>query len=286
MALTLLVLLLVLVLVAGAWLRARQRKRWRYAEERQVALAQIRLLRQLIEQVQRHRGLSYGVQSGERSLEARLWSVNQQVRQLFERCRVYQPRLHWLPSWHLALQLWERVNQPDTAESPEHLLSLQTDLVQALLDTVSALAERFDLVCLGRLAPQAEGQWLELLHNIELLGQSRAIGTGIAANRQNLTVWRERLGQLSQQINEQCYAALARLVSDPELRPVLSQPVRAAEESLDSLLETICELLKEQSTAVRSVDYFQTATQAISAQLLLVDLLLQRLERRQASAPV
>ena len=99
-------------------------------------------------------------------------------------------------------------------------------------------------------------------------------------------MWRERLGQLSQQINEQCYAALARLVSDPELRPVLSQPVRAAEESLDSLLETICELLKEQSTAVRSVDYFQTATQAISAQLLLVDLLLQRLERRQACAPV
>ena len=284
MALTLLVLLL--VLVAGAWLRARQRKRWRYAEERQVALAQIRLLRQLIEQVQRHRGLSYGVQSGERSLEARLWSVNQQVRQLFERCRVYQSTLHRLPSWRLALQLWERVNQPDTAESPEHLLSLQTDLVQALLDTLSALAQRFDLVCLGRLAPQAEGQWLELLHNIELLGQSRAIGTGIAANRQNLTVWRERLGQLSQQINEQCYAALARLVSDPELRPVLSQPVRAAEESLDSLLETIVELLKEQSTAVHSVDYFQTATQAISAQLLLVDLLLQRLERRQASAPV
>ena len=286
MALTLLVLLLVLVLVAGAWLRARQRKRWRYAEERQGALAQIRLLRQLIEQVQRHRGLSYGVQSGERSLEARLWSVNQQVRQLFERCRVYQSTLHRLPSWHLALQLWERVNQPDTAESPEHLLSRQTDLVQALLDTLNALAQRFDLVCLGRLAPQAEGQWLELLHNIELLGQSRAIGTGIAANRQNLTVWRERLGQLSQQINEQCYAALARLGSDPELRPVLSQPVRAAEESLDSLLETICELLKEQSTAVHSIDYFQTATQAISAQLLLVDLLLQRLERRQASAPV
>lgn len=284
MALTLLVLLL--VLVAGAWLRARQRKRWRYAEERQVALAQIRLLRQLIEQVQRHRGLSYGVQSGERSLEARLWSVNQQVRQLFERCRVYQPTLHRLPSWHLALQLWERVNQPDTAESPEHLLSRQTDLVQALLDTLSALAQRFDLVCLGRLAPQAEGQWLELLHNIELLGQSRAIGTGIAANRQNLAVWRERLGQLSLQISEQCYAALARLASDPELRPVLSQTVRAAEESLDSLLETIGELLKEQSTAVHSVDYFQTATQAISAQLLLVDLLLQRLERRQASAPV
>ena len=128
------------------------------------------------------------------------------------------------------------------------------------------------------------GQWLELLRNIELLGQSRAIGTGIAANRQNLAVWRERLGQLSTQINEQCYAALARLVSDPELRPVLSQPVRAAEESLDRLLETIGELLKEQSTAVHSVDYFQTATQAISAQLLLVDLLLQRLERRQAGA--
>ena len=284
MALTLIVLLL--VLLAVAWLHARQRRRCRDVQSRQLALVQIRLLRQLVEQVQRHRGLSYGVHSGERSLEARLWSVNQQVRQLFERSRVHQATLHWVPSWHHAVQLWERVNQAEATYTPEQLLSLQTELVQALLDTVSALAERFDLVCLGRLAPQAEGQWLELLHNIELLGQSRAIGTGIAANRQNLAVWRERLGQLSTQINEQCYAALARLVSDPALRPVLSQPVRAAEEALDLLLETINLLLRDQAVKVHSVDYFQIATQAISAQLLLVDLLVQRLERRQAGAPV
>ncbi|UJJ31713.1 hypothetical protein [Halopseudomonas maritima] len=274
---TLLTLLILLIVVT--WLYSRRRRRREQQQARRIALQQIRLLRQLIEQVQRRRGLSYGVQSGERALEARLWSVDQQVRQLFECCRPHQPTLHWLAGWHQALQLWERVEQADDAVAPEHLLGLQTELVQALLDTIAALAERFDLVCLGRLAPQAEGQWLELLQNIELLGQARAIGTGIAANRQNLPVWRARLAQLSSRVNEQCYAALARLVSDPALRPLLDQPVRAAEEALDVLLQHIRELLEQQPAALRSADYFQIATQAISAQLLLVDLLLERLEQ-------
>lgn len=247
-------------------------------EQRQQAIVQIRLLRQLLEQAQRHRGLSFGAMSGEHALEPRRWSVHQQLVALLKLIASHEATLYWYDSWHQARDLWQQIESGFEHESAEHLLILHNQMITSLLQTIEALANRFDLICLGRLAPQAEGLWLELLQNIELLGQSRALGTGIAANRQNLPVWREQLQVLSTQINEQSYAALARLISDPDLRALVSQPVRDAEDALDVLLESIRALLERQSAAgVHSVEFFQIATRAISAQLLLVDILLARL---------
>lgn len=275
-------LVLGIVLVAFAvWLIAHRQKQRRDLAALRLALTQIRLLRQLIEQVQRHRGLYYGVLSGEGALEGRRWSVHQQINQVLTSCRQHQPSLHWYDSWHDALAYWERIENDEFVASADQMLFAHNDMIRLLLDTVQALASRNDLVCLGRLAPQAEGLWLELLNNTEMVGQSRAIGTGIVANRQNLPAWRAYLASLSAQINEQCYAALARLVSDPELRDIVSQPVRVAEEALDTLLERIRELLERPDKSdMKSADYFQIATQALSAQLVLVDMLLDRLERR------
>ncbi|SDR75330.1 hypothetical protein SAMN05216271_0283 [Halopseudomonas sabulinigri] len=255
--------------------RVRQRARH---EQRLQAIVQIGLLRQLLEQVQRHRGLSFGAMSGEHTLEARRWSVHQQLLQLLKVIAEHEATLYWYDSWHQTRDLWQQIEAGFEHESAEHLLTLHNSMTASLLDTIEALAHRFDLVCLGRLAPQAEGLWLELLQNIELIGQSRAVGTGIAANRQNLPVWRELLQSLSDQINDQAYAVLARLISDPDLRVLVSQPVRDAEDALDVLLENIRALLERQrEPRVHSVEFFQLATRAISAQLLLVDLLLERL---------
>ena len=274
----------IVVLVLAVWFGMRRLQQRRRCAALHLAVSQIRLLRQLIEQVQRHRGLLYGVLSGEGSLEARRWSVNQQVNQLLETCRLHQPTLHRYGTWHAVLACWAQLEEGDDQADPEQMLLAHNEMIRNLLATVAALADRYDLFCLGRLAPQSEGLWLELLRNTELVGQSRAIGTGIVANRQNLQVWRAQLAALSSQIREMCYAALARLASDPELRGLVSQPVRAAEDSLDVLLERIRELLEQQpDPGFSSIDYFQTATQALSAQLLLVDILLARLETRALS---
>ncbi|MEL0169085.1 MAG: hypothetical protein VW877_13260 [Pseudomonadaceae bacterium] len=273
------------LLALAVWVIARQRARRGNLAALRRALAQIRLLRQLIEQVQRHRGLFYGVLSGEGALEGRRWSVNQQINQVLEGCRQHMASLHWYDSWHEALAYWNRIEQGEFHGSAEQMLQAHNEMIRLLLVTIQSLADRNDLVCLGRLAPQAEGLWLELLNNTETVGQSRAIGTGIVANRQNLPIWRAHLASLNAQINEQCYAALARLVSDPELRASVSQPVRVAEEALDALLERIRELLERpDNVSMQSVEYFQIATQALSAQLVLVDLLLDRLEQRSVNS--
>ncbi|MGY8811375.1 MAG: hypothetical protein ACKVK5_10115 [Pseudomonadales bacterium] len=268
----------IIVLSAIGLFRLRRVRKRAAREQRQQAITQIQLLRQLLEQVQRHRGLSFGAMSGEHSLEPRRWSVHQQLLQLLKTIGQYEASLYWYDSWHQARDIWQKIESGFEHESAEHLLTLHNDMIACLLQTIEALANRFDLVCLGRLAPQAEGLWFELLQSIELLGQSRAVGTGIAANRQNLPIWRNQLQVLNKQINEQSYAALARLISDPDLRILVSQPVRDAEDALDLLLERIRTLLDRQpSPAVHSVEFFQVATRAISAQLLLVDMLLERL---------
>ncbi|MBP75526.1 MAG: hypothetical protein CMK85_03740 [Pseudomonadales bacterium] len=278
------VLVAIVVLVLVGWGVSVHYRRRRERKALLSVLAQIRVLRQLVEQVQRHRGLSYGVMSGERSLEARRWSVHQQVNQLFETCQLYQPSLHWHGSWHDALACWTQLKEGREEQDPESMLLIHNEMIRNLLATVQGLAERHDLVCLGRLAPQADGLWLELLRNTEIVGQSRAIGTGIAANRQNQAGARAKLAALAAQLREQCYAVLARLASDPELRSLVDHPVRAAEDALDVLLERISALLDSPEPGIDSAGYFQTATQALSAQLLLVDMLLARLERRALSS--
>jgi hypothetical protein len=59
----------------------------------------------------------------------------------------------------------------------------------------------------------------------------------------------------------------------------MDKPVRAAEDSLDNLLQAVDRLLENRhAPGMPSNDYFSIATQAISAELAIVDLLLGRLQ--------
>lgn len=247
-------------------------------DNRYKALGQIRLLRLLLEQVQRHRGLCFGVMSGETTLDSQRWSVHLQVNHQFESLAQHEGSLFWYASWHPVRALWQQITPQIEIGSAESVLQLHHRLADRLLETIQALGERHDLICLGTLAPQPQGMWLELLKNTEVIGRARAIGTGIAARRQNTALQRQELQRLRDQIMAQCYQPPARLCTEPLLRHLLAQPVRHAEDCLDTLTGAMEHLLTtDGDTRMASNTYFHIATQAISAQLTLVDLLLERL---------
>ncbi|MFT6466073.1 nitrate- and nitrite sensing domain-containing protein [Halopseudomonas sp.] len=271
------------VAVVLAVLLERIGSRRRTLQKRHVrlkALEQIRLLRLLLEQVQRHRGLCFGVMSGEHSLENQRWQVEAQVARTLEAVAVHQGSLFWYTAWHPVLPVWQQIaEQRAQNASAEAVLLLHHRMAEQLISTIEALAVRHDLVCLGALAPQPQGMWLELLKNTELLGRARAVGTGIAARRQNSALQHQELQRLREQINTQCYQPLARLCTEPLLRLSVDKPVRAAEDSLDSLLQAVDQLLESvDRPGLASNRYFSIATQAISATLAIVDLLLERLQ--------
>lgn len=276
--------LTVLVLVGGlgamAW-RTRTRRATDATAARWRALELIRHLRQLLELLQKHRGLCFGYMSGEEGLQARLWTTYQQIEDLLAQSDHYEASLYWFPSWHGVRDGWSRIRTHEGLHSDEAEVVLieHNQLIGHLLDTIRDLAHQYDLVRLGGLAAQPRGFWLELLEHAELLGQARALGTGIAARRQNTPTQREELRALRQRIADRAYLTLAALHADPILRTALGKRIPEAEDSLDGLLGLIDQLLNEAAAVpIRSLAYFQAATQTITAHFGLADLLLDRLQ--------
>lgn len=270
----------ILVLVGLLFVRVQQKRSARTArlQARLRTLEQLQLLRDLLEQVQRHRGLCFGVMSGAHALETDRWTVHSEVCRLLDRTAAHQTNLAWLDAWRAIYPAWEQIERKCDSETAVQVVQLHHDLVASILATIEALGTRHDLICLGGLAPQPEGLWLELLRNAELLSRSRAVGTGIAARRQNNVAQRQELERLGEQIRGQLYLAPAQLSVEPVLREVLARPVREAEDSTDALLQTIDTLLRNPGhPSLMAMAFFKVATQAISAQYMLADLLLERL---------
>jgi hypothetical protein len=270
-----------IVILIGLLFARRRHKRdlcRKSLEARLRALTQLRLLRLLLEQVQRHRGLCFGVLCGDQTLEGERWLVHAEVSRLIGDAKKLRANLLGHEAWQRVFPLWQRIDQERQDGEAIGLLNLHNELAELILGTIEALADRHDLVCLGWLAPQPEGLWLALLQNAEVLGQARAAGTGIAARRQDDAVQQQVLKRLADLIRQQFYLAPAQLSVDPALRVSLARPVREAEDSIDALLQSIDLLLKDPlHPALGSMAFFKRATQAISAHYMLADLLLERL---------
>ncbi|QIB51938.1 nitrate- and nitrite sensing domain-containing protein [Pseudomonas sp. OIL-1] len=273
-ALALLILLAVSLLV-----RSRRKRLHERGQACVHELERIACLRQLLELVQQHRGLSFGEMSGEGSWQARRWAVHQEIFAQLERCRAHERSLQCYPGWRQALAQWVQIESAQEHEiSAEAGLRLHNRMLALLLEVIRGIAGRHDLECLGGLATQPVGCWLQLLEHTELLGQARAIGTGTIVRRGSDSALRTELEALRIRIAGQAYLPLAQLHADPQLRQVMATQVQEAEDCLDRLLELVDRMLAaEEDKTLRAATYFQTATHAITAHLVLVDQLLQRL---------
>lgn len=272
--------LLVLIAVSLWFARMRRKRLHARCEACIHEIERITCLRHLLELVQQHRGLSFGEMGGEGSLPTRRWAVHQEILAQLARCRVHEGSLQWYPGWHRALAQWAQIDSEEDDVSAEAVLRSHNRMLALLLETIRSIADRHDLECLGSLATQPVGCWLKLLEHTELLGQARAIGTGILVRPGRSDALRSELERLRSQIADQAYLPLAQLHADPQLRRFMASEVQEAEDCLDRLVELIDQLLAvEADTTLRSSTYFQTATYAITAHLVLVDQLLERLKK-------
>lgn len=280
-------LIAIVVLFVLLFARRRQKRRAETAQlqARSRALEQLQLLRDLLEQVQRHRGLCFGVMSGAHTLESERWTVHGEVDRLLDCALMHQANLAWYEAWQGVYPLWRRIGHEHQGDAAITVLHLHHALAELILATIEALGNRHDLICLGALAPQPEGLWLDLLKNAELLGKARAVGAGIAARRHNSAAQCQALERLSELIREQTYLAPAQLSVEPVLRESLARPVRESEDRIDALLQAIDTLLRDPAhQALGAMGFFKIATQAIGAQYMLADLLIERLRVSTESA--
>ncbi|GGB85031.1 hypothetical protein GCM10011352_08560 [Marinobacterium zhoushanense] len=236
-------------------------------------LDQLKLLRLLLADLQRHRGLSTGLLSGDQSLRADVASVRARVDQSI--AQVQSLRTNYPQEWKNLVTQWNALRNETGRDSESNMLDhhrLIRDTI-FLIEDISAEVDLADgrqelgyLICI----------WHEVVQTTEWSGQARALGTGIAAAQKSSAAQRVRLRFLHQKIEQLSKTAFTTLQQSFSSRERVAQCQTAVEGFLHCINR---ELLSNDKPKIEAKHYFDQATNAINELLALVDTALSDLQQ-------
>ncbi len=138
----------------------------------------LQAMRMLITHIQRHRGISAGVLSGDLSLKPRLEEVQIQVSRDFEQIGGVGDWIKSHHGWQSITQHWARLAGNVHRLQVERNIDQHNRLIKNILVLVDEIAVKHYL---GSHSGLRSGIWRDLLTLAEYLGQIRAVGTVITA---------------------------------------------------------------------------------------------------------
>lgn len=271
LALLLIITATVLLLLLRWHLQRRSLKRQR------AGVSLLALLRNLIAELQRHRGLSTGLLRGDKSLNSDLQQARYRIDAHLQQADKFSAFIHGNERWLGITDHWSRLGGKSQHVTPENNLLQHNRMIGNLIFLAEDVA---DSLHLSDMNPQLSYQpyiWREVIQAAEWAGQARALGTGIAAAGQSSAQERIRMRFLRDKIQSLSDAAFAMLrhKSADKSRFNLLEP----EAAVCSLLQCIEEeLLCNEITAIAPKSYFAQATLTIDALFVLVDVALEHLE--------
>jgi hypothetical protein len=243
-------------------------------------LVNIAHLKRLISLVQTHRGLSSAWLNGDESKRTALQAIKQQVHVEIE-ALTSQPSIQATSRWVGFLDHWGRLNKKDNQRNPDNSFKQHTQLVANLLYLLEDEAEHSHLnaICLPKL-PNIGFVWRELVVTTETIGQSRAIGTGVATSRICSSVHKIRLSFLQQNIQKTMNETLSKLSSLQAFTDKHTELLKIASAKMEVLSKTIeDELIGTATIKINQDDYFALATDIIKALDDIFDNQMQQIEQ-------
>ena len=229
-------------------------------------LINISHIKRLISLIQSHRGLSSALLNGDDSKQAPLQALEQQV-EVEVRSLKDQVAIQETSRWSGFIDHWSRLNKQDSQRDSENSFKQHTQLISNLLYLLEDEAERSHLnaTCLTKL--QSIGfVWRELVVTTETIGQSRAIGTGVATSKICSSVHKIRLSFLQQHIQITMNETLAKLSSLEAFSKKHSELLSIAKSKMEFFSNTIeNELIKANPITINQDEYFALATDSIKA---------------------
>lgn len=265
----------VLSLVAfGLHVRQQQQRRLQITH----TLHQLRLLRQLIAALQRHRGLSNGVLNGDNSLRSDLAHTRQAVDQLMKQSHVLDTRQR--EAWDALLDHWGRLRQNGQL-TPESNLTQHSLLIRNGLYLLEDVAVSSDLTQKHPALHYVAALWRDLVPAAEWAGQARALGTGLAAQGHSTAEQRVRLRFLYQKIEQSTQRTFTLLqnhaLNFPESK---LSGVNGCAQAVNGLLACIDrDLLQGATPTIAAPAFFAQATKTIDQLFAVVDAALGQLEQ-------
>ncbi len=244
----------VLSLALVSWLVHLQTAR-RLRRTQQQGLMWLGRLREILAQMQRHRGVSYAWHHGSKSMAQ---EREQLQRQLDQRLTALSAELPWLASnerWLGITDHWQRLGSSSLQLHAEDCLAQHNNLIQNVLYLIEDLALQFRLSRL-RLANGLHVRilWRELLAVAECVGQVRALGSGACADGYCDSVTRIRLNYLREQVEHASQAIWQQL-----------PPSREQKNALQALLGCLDRVLLRGQVDLGATEFFQLASHSLDA---------------------
>ena len=252
------------------------KKPWYNPARRADGLLLLQGLRQLLEHLQQHRGLSTGYLGGDHSLKGKVDQIRATIHS--DQNNLDASSLSCHERWESFTDHWSRLEHSALSLPVSDNIKQHNQLIANLLQLIEDIAARHSLLFVTQPGDGVGTLWRELLYTTEWLGQARALGTGIAAAGQSTGVERIRLGFLCERIR-----ALS-TIAHTDLKGHNQSGLRSLQEAgqtvsmVLAVIET--EFLSAASPQLAATAYFDQATKAIGAQFAVVDEMLLGLQDR------
>ncbi|SIS73358.1 nitrate- and nitrite sensing domain-containing protein [Neptunomonas antarctica] len=246
---------------------------WQRQKRLTANIGELKLLRTLLGDFQRHRGLSTGLLAGDISMKAELSMTRARLDKSIHRAQ--QLNSTHTTAWQPLLGQWHQIGQGSVCDPAKNLLN-HHELIRTTIFLFEDIA--------GELALSQEQQsylsciWQEVVQTAEWTGQARALGTGIAAERFSSAAQRVRLRFLHEKVQRLSASAFATL-GHSKSNPMNLHNSREAISDFLVCLEQ--EFLNSAHPQIEAKLYFEKATLAINELLALVDKALTGLEQTQ-----
>jgi len=249
-----------------------RRMRRRQQQQLRSGIEQLRLLRILLADFQKHRGLSTGVLSGDSSLQNDLSITRNQLDKSISQALQLETRHQ--PEWLKLIEQWQQIRQGSESSAAANLLS-HHDLIRTTTFLIEDIAGELDLSSSPAQLGNLSCIWREVVQTAEWTGQARALGTGIAAERSSSAAQRVRLKFLHAKIKQLSTNAFATLAQSETGQLNLQQPRQTINAFLLCLEQ---ELLNCENPKIEAKLYFDQATLAINDLLGMLDAALKDLQ--------
>lgn len=243
-------------------------------------LVNISHIKALISLIQSHRGLSSAWLHGDESKKNALLVLEQkassEINYLKEQTEIIKNS-----RWGAFADHWGRLVRLDSSRDPSNNFKQHTQLVANLLYLLEDEAEHSRLHAMALPAFESVGfVWRELVTTTESIGQSRAIGTGVATSKYCSSVDKIRLSFLQENIQKTMNETLAQLSSLPDFTTRHTQLLKIATTKIEFFTKTIeDELITANEITINQDDYFALATDSISSLDDIFSLQMEQIKR-------
>jgi len=204
----------------------------------QQGLYNIKSLKQLIYFIQQHRGMTAAYLNGNKEVLSKINIIRNGIKENIRKSKLTCAKNN--ERWQSFLDHWQRLGTSSVEASADNSFDQHTILIRNLLYLLEDEAEKGLLFSqfLPQF-PQAGYAWREVIGATEVIGQARAIGVGVATQKNCSSIDNIRLSFLQQQMNQMIKTVLHQLYCLPDYIEEHNRLIKITQDQTEILFSTI-----------------------------------------------